>query len=120
MVKNLFVAGLSWDTTSEGLGQYFSSVGNVTSANVIIDKYTNKSKGFGFVEMATEEEAQKAIDQLNNTTLDSRIIVVKEARPREDNGGRNFGGNGGGGGRRDFNRNDRRGGRDNRGSRNRY
>ena len=62
MAKNLFVAGLSYDTTSDGLNKHFSEIGTVTSAQVIMDKYTNRSKGFGFVEMSTEEEAKKAIN----------------------------------------------------------
>lgn len=59
-------------------------MGNVLSAQVITDRYTGKSKGFGFVEMATEEEAKQAMEKLNNSTLDNRTLVVKEARPRED------------------------------------
>lgn len=114
MVKNLFVAGLSYNTTSDGLNKHFSEMGTVTSAQVINDKYTGQSKGFGFVEMSTEDEAKLAMDKLNGSDLDGRTIVVKEARPREEHGPRSFGGGGGG---------DRqRGGfqRDNRGSRNRY
>lgn len=111
MAKNLFVAGLSYDTTSDSLNKHFSEVGTVTSAQVISDKYTNQSKGFGFVEMSTEEEAKLAMDKLNGSTLDGRTIVVKEARPREEN--RSFGG-GNGGNRDNFQR------RDNRGGRNRY
>jgi RNA recognition motif-containing protein len=101
MVKNLFIAGLSYDTTNDSLRDYFSEIGVVTSAQVIMDKYTQRSKGFGFVEMATDEEAAQAIEKLNDTTLDGRNIVVKEARPREDNrgsgGGGSRGGYGGGG-----------------------
>ncbi len=111
MAKNLFVAGLSYDTTSDGLSKHFSEIGTVTSAQVIMDKYTNQSKGFGFVEMSTEEEAKLAMDKLNGSELDGRTIVVKEARPREENRG----GFGGGNGNRDnFQR------RDNRDSRKRY
>lgn len=95
MSKNLFVAGLSYDTDSEGLKNHFAEIGVVTSAQVIIDKYTNRSKGFGFVEMSTEEEAKTAMDKLNNSTLDNRTIVVKEAKPREDHRGGGYGGNGG-------------------------
>lgn len=95
MAKNLFVAGLSYETTNESLNKHFSEIGTVISAQVIIDKYTNQSKGFGFVEMSTEEEARTAMDKLNNSTLDNRNIVVKEARPREDRGNRSFGGDGG-------------------------
>lgn len=110
-MKNLFVAGISYDTTSEGLGQHFTQMGTVTSSQVIMDKYTGKSKGFGFVEMSTEEEAKNALDKLNGSTLDGRTIVVKEAKPREDKP-RNFGGGGDYRGdnnyqRRDNNRRDR-------------
>src|SRR3989344_7086355 len=97
MAKNLFVAGLSYDTTSDSLSKHFSEIGTVTSAQVIMDKYTNQSKGFGFVEMSTDEEARLAMDKLNSSTLDGRTIVVKEARPREENRG----GGGGNGGHRD-------------------
>ncbi len=120
MAKNLFVAGLSYDTNNESLRNYFSEVGVVTSAQVIMDRETNRSKGFGFVEMATDEEAAQAIERLNDSTLDGRNIVVKEARPREDNrgggsrgynsGGYNGGGHSGGRGY-----NDRRGGGHSRG-----
>ena len=114
MAKNLFVAGLSYDTTSDGLNKHFAEMGTVTSAQVITDKYTGQSKGFGFVEMSTEEEAKMAMDKLNGSSLDGRTIVVKEARPREDRGPGNFGGGGNGGQRGGFDR------RDNRNSRNRY
>ncbi|MBI2621080.1 MAG: RNA-binding protein [Candidatus Levybacteria bacterium] len=107
MAKNLFVAGLSYDTTSDSLNKHFSEVGTVTSAQVIMDKYTNQSKGFGFVEMSTDEEARLAMDKLNGSTLDNRTIVVKEARPREEFGQRR-------GQRNNFQR------RDNKSSRNRY
>ncbi len=110
MAKKLFVGALSWDTTDATLNEFFAKVGTVTSANVIIDRYTGKSKGFGFVEMSTEEEAEKAKQELNGQTLDGRAIAVSEARPQQprDN---NF--SGGGYGRRDDRgRNDRR---DNRG-----
>ena len=110
MAKNLFVAGLSYDTTSDSLNKHFSEIGSVTSAQVITDKYTNQSKGFGFVEMSTEEEAKMAMDKLNGSTLDNRTIVVKEARPREEFGNRNNNGP----------RNDNWQKRDNRGSKNRY
>src|SRR5688572_29338797 len=106
--KKLFVGGLSWDTTDATLGEFFAQAGKVVSANVISDRYTGKSKGFGFVEMETEEEAEVAKNKLNGQDLDGRSIAVTEAlppKPRENNfsGG---GGYGGGGGRRD----DRRGG----------
>ena len=112
MAKNLFVAGLSYETTNESLNKHFSEIGTVTSAQVIIDKYTNQSKGFGFVEMSTDEEARTAMDKLNGSTLDGRTIVVKEARPREEHRSGGFGG--GSGDRDNFQR------RDNRSSRRRY
>lgn len=104
---NIFAAKLSFDTQSEDLREAFEEFGEVTSANVITDKFTGKSKGFGFVEMANDEEGRKAIAELNDSTLDGRTIVVKKAEPREDRpsggggGGFNRGGGGGGG----FNRN---------------
>ena len=88
MAKNLFVAGLSYDTTSDDLNKHFSEIGTVVSAQVIVDKFSNQSKGFGFVEMSTDEEAKMALDKLNGTKLGDRNIVVKEARPRENFGGR--------------------------------
>lgn len=108
MATKLFVGGLSWDTTEDSLRNFFAASGTVVSATVITDKYTGKSKGFGFVEMGSEEEAQKAMQTLNGQQLDGRAVAVNEAKPmqpREDRGPRAFGGGGGGG----FNR-DRRGG----------
>ena len=83
MSTKLFVAGLSYNVSNEEFEQYFSQVGTVVSAKVIMDHTTGKSKGFGFVEMSSSDEAQAAIDTLNNTELDGRSIVVKEARPQE-------------------------------------
>lgn len=83
MSTKLFVAGLSYNVSNEEFEQYFSQVGTVVSAKVITDHTTGKSKGFGFVEMSNSDEAQAAIDSLNNTELDGRSIVVKEARPQE-------------------------------------
>lgn len=82
MAKKLFVGGLSWDTTDAKLSEFFSQAGTVVSANVITDRYTGKSKGFGFVEMSTDEEAEKA-KQLNGQTLDGRTIAINDARPQE-------------------------------------
>ncbi len=96
MTKKLFVGSLPYTTTTEQLQELFSQVGLVSSANVIIDKYTGQGKGFGFVEMSTEAEAQKAIDTLNGHNLGGRSIVVSAARPQEDRGNRSFGGGGGG------------------------
>ena len=101
MSKNIFVGSLAWATTSEGLEQAFAQFGVVTSAKVISDRETGRSKGFGFVEMDTGGD--EAIEALNGADLDGRQIVVNEARPREDRprGGGGRGGYGGGGGGRD-------------------
>lgn len=101
MAAKLFVGGLSWDTTEESLRALFAQVGTVSSAQIITDKFTGKSRGFGFVEMGTDEEAQKAIQELNGKQLDGRAIVVNEAKPlapRENRGGGGGGYRGGGGG----------------------
>lgn len=90
MAKRLFVGGLPWATTDAELSSMFSAVGTVVSASVITDRATGRSKGFGFVEMSSDEEAEKAIKELNGTKLGERSIVVNEARPmekREDRGG---------------------------------
>ncbi|MBI2053813.1 MAG: RNA-binding protein [Candidatus Staskawiczbacteria bacterium] len=101
MAKKLYVGGLSYDTTEATLKEAFSAVGTVESAVIIIDKMTNRSKGFGFVEMATEEEAQKAVETLNGKELDGRTLTVNEARPMESRaprqGGYNRDNRGGGG-----------------------
>lgn len=98
MAKKLFVGGLSWDTTDASLSAFFAQAGSVATASVVMDKYTGKSRGFGFVEMATEEEAQKAVQQLSGQSLDGRPVTVNEARPQEPRtGGGGFGGGGGGG-----------------------
>jgi RNA recognition motif-containing protein len=101
MATKLFVGGLPWSTTSDQLSELFSQAGTVVSANVISDKYTGKSKGFGFVEMTTEEEAQAAVQMFNNYALDGRNITVNEARPQQPRDDYNRGGDsrGGGGGR---------------------
>jgi len=113
MATKLFVGSLSYDVTDDDLRDFFATAGNVVSATVIMDRDTNRSKGFGFVEMGSDEEAKAAIDQLNNKELKGRAIAVNEARPREERP-RSFGGGGGGG---DFNR---RGGNDFRGGNKRY
>ena len=90
MAKRLYVGNMSYDTTEDALRTLFAGVGEVESVNIITDRRSGRSKGFGFVEMATEEEAQAAISQLNGTTLDDRQINVAEARPqrpRSDRGG---------------------------------
>ncbi len=88
MATKLFVGGLSWDTKEDSLKNFFSQAGNVVSATVITDKFSGRSKGFGFVEMSSEQEAQEAIKKLNGQSLDGRNITVNEARPqapREEN-----------------------------------
>lgn len=84
MASKLFIGSLAWATTDDSQKDFFSQAGEVVSANVIVDRETNRSKGFGFVEMSSDEEAKKAIDELNGKELDGRPIVVSEARPRED------------------------------------
>lgn len=91
MATKLFVGGLSWGTTDDKLRELFSQAGTVVSATVITDKFTGKSKGFGFVEMSTEAEAKEAINKLNGQDFDGRAIAVNEARPKEPRDNR-FGG----------------------------
>ena len=81
MNKKLYVGSLSYDTTENTLKDFFSKVGTVDSASIIVDKISGRSKGFGFVEMSTEQEAEKAVAELNGQELDGRTIVVNEARP---------------------------------------
>ncbi len=83
MASKLFVGGLSWDTKEDSLKNLFSQAGNVVSATVITDKFSGRSKGFGFVEMSSEEEAKEAIKKLNGQSLDGRNITVNEARPQQ-------------------------------------
>ena len=83
MAKKLYVGGLSYDTTEATLKDTFSAAGTVESATIIIDKMTNRSKGFGFVEMSSDEEAQKAIEMFNGKDIDGRNVTVNEARPME-------------------------------------
>lgn len=84
MATNLFVGSLSWGVNDDQLKDFFSTCGTVVSAKVIVDRDSNRSKGFGFVEMSTDEEAAKAVQELNNKELDGRAITVNEARPREE------------------------------------
>ncbi len=112
MATKLFIGSLAWATTDDSLSALFSQAGTVVSARVITDRATGRSKGFGFVEMSTEEEAQKAVAELNGKDLDGRTIVVNEARPMEPRDNNRSGGFGGGrpqggssyGGSRDSNR----------------
>lgn len=86
MNKKLYIGNLSGNVTEDDLKANFSSVGNVISANIIKDRLTGLSKGFGFVEMTSEEEAKEAIQKFNNGQLDGKTIVVSEARPKKDRG----------------------------------
>ncbi len=97
MSKKLYVGGISYDTTEDVLRQAFEQAGTVESSSIILDRMTGRSKGFGFVEMATEEEAQKAIEMWNGKELDGRTLTVNEARPMEARPPRQggFGGRGG-------------------------
>ena len=97
MATKLFVGSLAWATTDDSLQQFFSQVGAVASARVITDRATGRSKGFGFVEMANDADAQKAIQELNGKELDGRAIVVNEARPMEPRSNSGFGGGNRGG-----------------------
>lgn len=105
MAAKLFVGSLAYSVTDDELEQFFASAGKVVSAKVIIDRDTNRSKGFGFVEMESDDEAKAAIQQLDGKELNGRAIAVNEARPQENrerrpyNGGGNNGGGYGGGDR---------------------
>lgn len=108
-MTKIFVGSLPYTTTDQGLRELFSSFGQVASATVIMDKFTGRSRGFGFVEMPNDEEAQKAIRELNGYQMDGRPLAVSVAKPREErpqSGGYNQGGF-----RRDDRRGDFRGGR---------
>lgn len=98
MAKKLYIGSLSYNVTDDQLKEFFAQAGNVESAQVVMDRFSGRSRGFGFVEMATEEEAQKAIDSLNGQELDGRAIVVSEARPMGDRPRRTGGSGGSGGG----------------------
>lgn len=82
MANKLFVGSLAWTATDEDLTDFFSSAGTVVSAKVIVDRDTNRSKGFGFVEMSSDEEAKAAIDKLNGQMLNGRAVAISEARPQ--------------------------------------
>jgi len=133
MATKLYVGNLSFQTTSEDLKEHFAQAGNVESASVVEDRMTGRSRGFGFVEMATAEEAAAAIEQFNGKEFSGRNLTVNEARPRTDRpggggyggggnrggggggyGGGGGGGYGGGGGRRDKDRGSRGGSRNDR------
>ncbi len=96
----LYVGNLSYDVSEDDIRQAFEAVGEVTEVNIIIDRMSNRSKGFGFVEMPNKDEATNAIESLNGTDLGGRALNVNEARPRVERDNR--GGGGGGGGRRRY------------------
>jgi len=96
MGKNIYVGNLPYDTTGDDLVELFQAYGTVTSGQVIIDKFSGRSRGFGFVEMANDDESQAAIDALNGTPYGGRPLTVNEARPREERGPAGRGGSGGG------------------------
>src|SRR5256886_9353567 len=98
MATKLYVGNLSFQTTSEDLRAHCAQAGNVESASVVEDRMTGRSRGFGFVEMSTPEEAAAAIEQLNGKEFGGRNLTVSEARPRTDRGPGNYGNRGGGGG----------------------
>ena len=100
---NIYVGNLSWNLKDQDLANLFTPFGEVGSAKIVMDKFTQRSKGFGFVEMANDEQAQAAITQLNGSEVDGRNLVVNESRPKEEGSGgggfkkRSFGGGGSGG-----------------------
>jgi RNA recognition motif-containing protein len=114
---NIYVGNLSFDVTEDQLKELFGPFGQVTEVRLIMDKFSGKSKGFGFIEMPSKEEAEKAIEELNGKDMDGREITVNEAKPKVDRGGRGGrggfgGGRGGGGGGGGYGRGGGRGGRD--------
>jgi RNA recognition motif-containing protein len=97
MSMKLYVGNLAFQTSSQELEELFAQVGTVESASVVEDRDTGRSRGFGFVEMSSKEEAQAAIAQFNGQEFNGRNLTVNEAKPRENRGGGGFGGGGGGG-----------------------
>ncbi|HAP66564.1 MAG: RNA-binding protein [Nitrospinae bacterium RIFCSPLOWO2_12_39_16] len=101
MAKKLYVGNISYQTTEDDLNTLFSQAGNIESVKIINDQYSGRSKGFGFVEFATQDEADKAVSMFNGYTLGERKLIVNEARPQAPKrSGGGFGGGGGGRGRR--------------------
>ncbi len=96
MSTKLYVGNLSFNTSNEDLQELFGQAGTVESANIVEDRDTGRSRGFGFVEMSSAEEGKTAIEQLNGKEVDGRSLTVNEAKPREDRGGSRGGGGGGG------------------------
>ena len=99
MSTKLYVGNLSFNTTTQDLEEMFGAHGTVESTNIIEDRETGRSRGFGFIEMSTKEEGESAISTLNGKEVDGRALTVNEAKPREDRGGSGGGNRGGGGGR---------------------
>jgi cold-inducible RNA-binding protein len=97
MAKKVFVGGLSWDTADDGLRQAFASYGEITEAKVITDRDTGRSRGFGFVTFARDEDAKTAISKMDGTSLDGKTIKVSEAKEKSPRGGGRSGGGFGGG-----------------------
>jgi len=102
MGNKIFVGNLSWEATEGELNELFAASGQVTSVKIVTDKFTSQPKGFAFVEMATDAEAQKAVEALNGTMLKDRALTVNEARPPKERENRRQGGGGGGGGRDNY------------------
>ncbi len=102
MATKIFVGNLSFNTTEGDVLDLFKQAGNVTSCELIMDKFTSKSRGFAFVQMGSQEEATKAIAQFNGKELDGRALTVNEAKPREERPRGDFGGGGGDRGGRKF------------------
>ena len=101
MAKKLYVGNISYQTTEDDLNTIFSQAGNIESVKIINDQYSGRSKGFGFVEFSTQEEADKAVSMFNGYSLGDRKLIVNEARPQAPKrSGGGFGGGGGGGGGR--------------------
>ena len=98
MATKLFVGSLAYSVTDAELEEFFAAAGKVVSAKVIIDRDTDRSKGFGFVEMESDDEAKAAIEQLDGKELNGRAVAVNEAKPQENRERRSFGGGNGGGG----------------------
>ena len=100
MAKKLYVGNLTYEVSDSDLSAMFEAYGTVQSAQIVIDRDTGRSKGFGFVEMSTDQEAKAAIAGLNGKEVGGRSLTVNEARPKSDSGGRGGGGRGFGGGGR--------------------
>src|SRR6185312_10804229 len=97
MANKLFVGSLAYSATDDDLAAFFAAAGTVVSAKVIMDRDTNRSKGFGFVEMSSDEEAKAAVDQLNGKDLNGRPVAISEARPQAPRENRSYGNNDRGG-----------------------